>query len=502
MNFLPITSSVIAQRTGRPTPPAGGGGGGGAFRDYWTGTVYASDGSQADVQSKINSASTGDIVTIPAGSFTWSSSITFSGKGILLEGAGGGRLEGSSRTSNSIGTGSKSFTLLTTAKGNSWIDGFTVGETIRAWSKHDAQYMEGTVTSWSAPTLVLNITSTSGSGTKATWCFEAPASTEITHNAGSSALITMAENASVNPGLTGIRLIEGTGTGYGVSTSGTSGELCLIWGVRVSSIHQGIRANDVRGLVRKCYFDAGFNIGTDHTNNDNGVQATNPAGSGYYAANTVGTNDSGGTNNFYVEQCYFVGLVLGCCDFGDNCRAVMRNCIMDNSGVTFHGYDTDPVGIRQFEGYDNVTLFDSSPSIPANQNYVVAWRGGSGIVTDWYSDTISSSAWGGPKNQVQIEVQQINRGGTICATSYPATRQSGQGHNGTTYITEGIFVFSNSGAIDVDLQQYTPDDCGNGQVIGDYVQLNRDYFLRSPTTGDVLNGWAKYTYPHPLLDGI
>ena len=51
--------------------------------------TYSSNGSASDVQSKINSASTGDTVTIPAGTFTWSTTVTVpSTKGITLQGAG------------------------------------------------------------------------------------------------------------------------------------------------------------------------------------------------------------------------------------------------------------------------------------------------------------------------------------------------------------------------------------------------------------------------------
>ena len=51
--------------------------------------THNSNGSASDVQSKINSASTGDTVTIPSGTFTWSATVTIpSTKGITLQGAG------------------------------------------------------------------------------------------------------------------------------------------------------------------------------------------------------------------------------------------------------------------------------------------------------------------------------------------------------------------------------------------------------------------------------
>lgn len=52
-------------------------------------TIYASDGSRADVQAKIDGAADGDTVTIPAGTFDWQTTVTIpSTKGIILQGAG------------------------------------------------------------------------------------------------------------------------------------------------------------------------------------------------------------------------------------------------------------------------------------------------------------------------------------------------------------------------------------------------------------------------------
>lgn len=51
-------------------------------------TVNAASCSNANVQSAINSASSGDTVVVPAGSCTWTSTVNISGKGITLQGAG------------------------------------------------------------------------------------------------------------------------------------------------------------------------------------------------------------------------------------------------------------------------------------------------------------------------------------------------------------------------------------------------------------------------------
>ena len=53
-------------------------------------TRTASTCNAADVQAAINSSATGDTVVIPTGTCTWTSSVTISGKGIVLQGANPG----------------------------------------------------------------------------------------------------------------------------------------------------------------------------------------------------------------------------------------------------------------------------------------------------------------------------------------------------------------------------------------------------------------------------
>ncbi|MBI5181522.1 MAG: hypothetical protein HZA06_01265 [Nitrospirae bacterium] len=52
-------------------------------------TINATSCSASDVQTAINAASDGDTVSVPAGSCTWSSRLSFT-KGITLQGAGSG----------------------------------------------------------------------------------------------------------------------------------------------------------------------------------------------------------------------------------------------------------------------------------------------------------------------------------------------------------------------------------------------------------------------------
>lgn len=53
-------------------------------------TIVAKSPSQADVQAAVNSAGEGDTVTVPAGSATWSSTVTITNKAVSVLGAGMG----------------------------------------------------------------------------------------------------------------------------------------------------------------------------------------------------------------------------------------------------------------------------------------------------------------------------------------------------------------------------------------------------------------------------
>jgi hypothetical protein len=53
-------------------------------------TVYESDGSAASVQGLHNAVLNGDTITLPSGTFTWTTSVSIS-KWITIKGAGVGR---------------------------------------------------------------------------------------------------------------------------------------------------------------------------------------------------------------------------------------------------------------------------------------------------------------------------------------------------------------------------------------------------------------------------
>jgi hypothetical protein len=262
------------------------------------------------------------------------------------------------------------------------------------------------------------------------------------------------------------------------------------------------------GVIWSCKFFSNYNL-------DGGIQLKQGDGQTWRTPSTMGMADVNGTANTYIEDCTFTGIFIGCVDLDDNSRTVLRHCIFDNSMIYCHGQDTSPDGSRHWEVYDNKFIYAPSGSPPGFSKVTYplnlqAWfsiRGGTGIIADNIFPNISS------KNAIQLNVYSINRRSNSipCQTRYPAARQVGQTwvgkggysyanapYDGGGYSTDPIYIWGNSGtATDspnfLGLNQYAPDECGNGQRIADYVKPGRDYILGKPKPG-----YIKFTYPHPL----
>lgn len=465
----------------------------------------------SDFNTAVAAASDGDTVAFPSGvNVTWSTAAAAISKAIKIQGAGGGRVEGISSSSLAIGTGTKTFTLdLDSNSGNSWINNFTTSETVRARVPYNAaNWMEGTVTSWNSGTrqLTLNITSTGGSGTFAYWVFEMPALTTITVSTGANPMLELTAPSSGYLDVTGIRFIGGTQADGGAhirinnAVSGTG--MVRVYGNRFSS--GGARVMAVRtntGLVTKNYFDAGF----DYDNAANnltpgyGIAIKGAPSSSWTTGNTIGTNDTTGRSNFYIERNFFTGYTTEAGDPDDNSRSVWRYNIFHESGVASHGQDTSAEGLRHAEFYNNAFYFKDLGTATSNMNYWLFQRGGVYVVTDNAGVDITSGEWGS-KPEVVMMLEMVRRVGGVnsCYTgAYPFPRGVGVGYESGAYNITGCYFWNNSAGISVSLGDYSSDDCGNGLTTASYVQLNRDYFLRAPTTGETLNGYTKYTYPHP-----
>ncbi len=102
-----------------------------------------------------DAAHAGDTVLLPAGTATWTGSLSIQ-KGVHLKGAGGGGFIGHSRTPLAIGTGAKAFVT------QAGLD-LPAGQTIQAfYIANGARYMEGKVTACRGNSLEIDVTRTGG----------------------------------------------------------------------------------------------------------------------------------------------------------------------------------------------------------------------------------------------------------------------------------------------------------------------------------------------------
>ena len=166
-------------------------------------TRTAADCNSSSVQTTINASSVGDTVLIPAGTCTWSSGVTATG--IIIQGAGSGRIiaiDGGS-TSLTVGTGSKTLTIANYSPGFSAASIF-VGQILTFYaSNNSSNYMTGAVTAFNSGTgsITINAAATSGSGTFAAgWMIATQPSTIIVNNT-STQLFALTESTTVNTSL-------------------------------------------------------------------------------------------------------------------------------------------------------------------------------------------------------------------------------------------------------------------------------------------------------------
>lgn len=412
-------------------------------------TTYNSDGTVSDFNTKYASASNGDTITIAAGSFSWASGSSTITKQVTITGGGAGRIVARSSSSVAVGTGTKTWTLITesVASIEALKSALTNGTTVRiAETCSESNYMQGTVTSLSGTTLTMNITSTGGSGTPTLWVVQTLATTTITHNAGASSIFTLSESTAGSISLSGIRFIYGTGTGLCLSHSAASGGVPILvhdnyFDIGTAGGISFIRTSANRGVIWNCSFTAStvfvqsnYICLQQKDANATDVSALNS----WLTASTMGTNDTGGVNNLYMEDCDLHGFAEGA-DSDDNGRVVIRYCLLDNSGMGTHGADTSFYGIRHYEYYRNEFAFVDRGASTFNLSHWLYFRGGTGVVTENIMPNISSGFWG-DKPEIRTQVQQlqrnagpsagwgvINTSGRSGGWAYPAPRQLGFG---------------------------------------------------------------------------
>jgi hypothetical protein len=236
---------------------------------------------------------------------------------------------------------------------------------------------------------------------------------------------------------------------------------------------------------------------------------------------TMGTRDTTGFANVYIEDNTFNGGTITDCD--DGCRAVVRHNVgNDSGGFNSHGEDSSPIGMRHFEIYGNSFLLPDtscpggSNTSPSNINQFVWIRGGTGVIYNNKFDHLSTSCWG-----TKPEIKLSNRGaeddrpqGTCSATHYPVPHQLGQNNNGSSDFTDPIWFWGNSGSVVAVSGSWAWNNpCSFNwntffQWGRDGMNTNVANIVLGITGGTVTGlggsakpGYSAYTYPHPLIGG-
>lgn len=475
--------------------------------------TYVSDGSAADTQAKISSAVDGDIVQLPAGTFTWTTAVSIAGKGVKLQGAGSGRIVGRSTTSTTIGTGTKTFTTqsgLSLTAGQAVVVERTGGAANGNLDTYNwpRASMTGTVVSYSGTTLTVNVTSTAGSGTHGLWVITTAALTTVVYSS-SGTMLTLNEDATHHVELSGVRFIVGSPSGtekHMVDIHGSGGKPVLVHDCyfenngNVCNIYFSVN----RGVIWNCSFPCfPFSMAAVALKMANHSQTTD-----WSTKSTMGTNDVNGAGNIYFEDCDFHGY-LNCLDWDSNARAAMRYCIFNNAGTTTHGNDSSYYGVRHYQYYNNKFIFNDLGNATLPLNWWFFLRGGTGVFADNEMDNINSSWWG-DKAEFQLAVLNLREawgpyacwGAGIAGVQYPAPRQIGQGYVTGAGVTdptwgyrgdsEPMYIWNNVGSYSVSMAN-GGGSCTDADSSSDYIQSGRDYIINVPKPG-----FVKYTYPHPL----
>lgn len=467
----------------------------------------------ADLALCITAAVDGDTITLTNGSYTATSTMTISGKGIKITSGGSGRIVARSTSSVTVGTGSKTFALDTCTG---------VTGTIRATVLYDGtNYLDGTVTSCVGTTLTMDATTATGSGTRNVWVISTVVTTTITNNVTGGPIFNITEDASHSTEITGIKFVLGTGNAQHIAINYlASGKPVIIhdcWASASGSFKMFLFQTR-RGLVYNCTFDGTFNStfpGPISNTQAIGIKWEGTvAGATWATASTMGTADTNGDSNIYIEDNDFHGIVPQALDVDDNGRIVIRYNTFNNSGFVAHGQDTSPYGVRHYETYNNTFIYNTngdSRDFNMSSGYFFA-RGGTGVWTNNSMDDVNSAWWGNP-SEVTLTIQHLRRNAGCCACETggtPACRQVGFGYitgAGPTKTAcetanvgagyegdlEPFYFWNNTGTIAIGLSDYSPDECSGGPAVSSFIRSGTEYY---PNT--TKPGWTAKTYPHTL----
>jgi hypothetical protein len=176
---------------------------------------------------------------------------------------------------------------------------------------------------------------------------------------------------------------------------------------------------------------------------------------------------------------------------------VNRHNVFNNSESNSHGLDTSQTGMRHFEVYSNQFNNSRDSTQLSNENQAVWIRGGTGVIYNNFFTDLAGNFWG-DKPEIRLNIrgaEDVRPQGSCSQVSYPVPRQLGQNHNGTSYFTDPIYIWGNTGTIGISADWEWGNPCGF--TWSNFFQWGRD----GVNTGVAKPGYVAYTYPHPLVSG-
>lgn len=311
--------------------------------------------------------------------------------------------------------------------------------------------------------------------------------------------VTVNKHASQLTKLIGFRF---TGTDAHLTVGGSvSNQPYIIYNnyFNISDTNHGISIETNGGLIASNDFIGPLSLLQSGGNSIASTLGSTPsANAEWAAAPTLGTLDTTGSANNYVEDNTFTNLRDGWdCDDGSK-MAFRHNTLNDSSYITHGGgnggsaNDTSTYGCRQLEIYDNTFHRINTGASDGPINRWVWFRGSSGVIVNNVMDEANAAPNWNSGQQVLLSVGCL--GGT-----YPRQYQTGQSTqtadatpNHPIYIAGNTGFGVPAGEIDVAGNPNAPNACGSP---GTYIQLGRDYVTTNW-------GWVAYPYPHPLRTGL
>ena len=312
-------------------------------------------------------------------------------------------------------------------------------------------------------------------------------SVTITNNS-STPLFSLTSGNSFHVQLSGIRFNEGSGSANHVRMNGTGTKPPLLNDCSFEVKQRTGASTDVAvvawlslgGVEWNSYYNGLAAGSLDGVGPGAGASRFVASPRDWATASTMGSLDVGGVVNTYLEDSTAIN-IWAFPDVDRWGRAVVRYNTLD--GVNYaqtHGFSSQTFQGRHVEVYNNTFSVTAPNRNHAGRYYWI--RAGTFVFTENVVNNASNT-----QNYGNVSLVVI--GDTSGLGPYPVARQPGWGHNGTTNVSDPIYIWNQSGA-----RAYSFGFYGGW---GANVVQGRDIFVNNGAKP----GYTKFTYPHPLRTG-